>query len=232
MRLKNSLLTALIALVAGFAGAAIWSVSGLDDSRTREYLLTNPDLLPKMAEAFQKQESQGRLAEVADGAEAAFPGAVLGNPEGSVTLVEFTDYGCTFCRSSVAEVKQLIAENPDLKVVVREWPIFEGSDVAARMALAAGKQGKFAAFHHALFELGPPSDATIMAAGKTAGLDMDRAHKDAVSPDVEAELARNHQLARTIGFTGTPSWIAAGQVLEGAVGREALASALEAGGSF
>lgn len=231
MGLKNSLLTALIALVAGFAGAGIWSVFGLDDSRTREYLLTNPDLLPKMAEAYQQQESQGRLAEVADGVEQAFPGAVLGNPEGSVTLVEFTDYGCTYCRSSVAAVEQLIAQNPNLKVVVREWPIFEGSDGAARMALAAGKQGKFAAFHHAMFELGPPSDATIVAAAKAAGLDIVRARKDAASPDIEAELARNQQVARAIGFTGTPSWIAEGQILEGAVGPEALASALEAGQS-
>ena len=231
MTFKNAILTALIAAASGFAGAGIWSVSGLDDPRTRDYLLSNPELLPQMAEAYQKQEAQARLAEVADGFDTPFSGAVLGNPEGSVTLVEFTDYNCGFCRSSVPEVDKLIAENPELRVVVREWPIFEGSDAAASMALAAGKQGKFEAFHRALFDLGPTSDATIIEAGKLAGLDMDQARADAASPEVMAELARNQGLARSIGFTGTPSWIANGQVFEGAVGAEALAEALEAGGA-
>lgn len=231
MNLKHSLLTALIALAAGFAGACIWSIAGLDDTRTREYLIANPDILPKMAEAYQQQESAERLAEVSDGVSEAFPGAVLGNPDGSVTLVEFTDYGCTYCRSSVADVQALIAENPDLKVVVREWPIFEGSDIAARMALAAAKQGKFAAFHEAMFEMGPPGDASVMAAANRAGLDMERAQADAASTEVTDELARNQQLARSIGFGGTPSWVAGNSVFEGAVGKDTLAEALENGSS-
>ena len=231
MNLKHSLLTALIALTAGFAGAGIWSITGLDDTRTREYLIANPDILPKMAEALQQQEAQERLAEVADGVTEPFAGAVLGNPNGSITLVEFTDYGCTYCRSSVADVQELIAENPELKVVIREWPIFEGSDVASRMALAAAKQGKFEVFHTAMFDLGPPSDAAVMAAAKRAGLDMEQAQVDAASQEVGAELARNQQFARSIGFGGTPSWVAGNSVFEGAVGKDTLAEALENGSS-
>ncbi|MEP6392344.1 MAG: DsbA family protein [Alteripontixanthobacter sp.] len=231
MTLKQSLLTALIALAAGFAGAGLWSMAGLDDTQTRKYLLENPQILPEMVAAYERGESQAKLAEVADGVGEPFPGAVLGDPEGSVTLVEFSDYNCTYCRASLPHVKQLIADNPDLRVVLREWPIFDGSEDAARMALAAAKQGKFAAFHDAMFEIGSSSAAGIEAAATRAGLDLERAQNDAGSDDITAELARNQQLARSIGFTGTPSWIAGDQVIEGAVGPARLAEALDSGES-
>lgn len=228
MKISHILLTAVLSLAGGFAGAALWSFGGFGHGDTRAYLLDNPEILPEMAEAYQRAESAGRLAEVQDEALTAFPGAVLGNPTGSKTLVEFSDYGCTYCRSSVENVRMLIAADPDLKVIVREWPIFDGSDGAARMALAAAKQGKFEDYHFALFSLGPPSPSTVEQAARIAGLDLDQARKDASSPEIEFELARNQRLARAIGFSGTPSWIAEGQVFEGAVPRETLAEALEA----
>ncbi|HEU4820008.1 MAG TPA: DsbA family protein, partial [Qipengyuania sp.] len=113
-----------------------------------------------------------------------------------------------------------------LRVVIREWPIFEGSEDAARMALAAAHQGKYPAFYKAMFAAGPPSDATIAQAAKVAGLDLGRARTVAASDAVAAELAKNMQLARTLGFTGTPSWVAEGRVLQGAVGYDALKQAL------
>lgn len=228
MKISHILLTAVLSLAGGFAGAALWSFGGFGHGDTRTYLLDNPEILPEMAEAYQRAESADRLAEVQDEALTAFPGAVLGNPNGSKTLVEFSDYGCTYCRSSVENVRMLIAADPDLKVIVREWPIFDGSDGAARMALASAKQGKFEDYHFALFNLGPPSPSTVEQAARIAGLDLDQARKDASSPEIEFELARNQRLARAIGFSGTPSWIAEGQVFEGAVPRETLAEALEA----
>jgi hypothetical protein len=90
--------------------------------------------------------------------ETPFPGAVLGNPQGRVTLVEFTDFACTYCRGSVADVEALVAANPDLKVVVRELPIISAQSVpAARMGLAAAAQGKYRAFHKAMFSGERPS---------------------------------------------------------------------------
>ncbi|HCH93677.1 MAG TPA: DsbA family protein, partial [Erythrobacter sp.] len=100
--MKNHLLTALIALGCGFAGAALWSLSGLGHDQTREYLIANPQILPEMSEAYQRQESQDRLAGIADEVREPFPGAVLGNPDGGTVLVKFTDYGCTYCRQSIA----------------------------------------------------------------------------------------------------------------------------------
>ena len=222
------LLTALAALVFGFAGAAAFWWSGLGGRETRDYLLANPEILSEMADGLHQREAQKRLAGVADEVVRPFPGAVLGNPEGSVTLVEFSDYGCTFCRQSVEDVKALIAANPDLRVVVREWPIFEGSDAAARMALAAAKQGKYAAFHDAMFAAGPPSEATIAAAARTARVDTDKARAAMHSSEVEFELAKNLELARRLQFEGTPSWVAGDRLFFGAVGREKLADAIAA----
>lgn len=222
------LLTALAALVFGFAGAAAFWWSGLGGSETRDYLLAHPEILSEMAEGLQQREAEERLAGVADEVARPFPGAVLGNPEGSVTLVEFSDYGCTYCRQSVADVKALVAADPDLRVVVREWPIFEGSEAAARMALAAAKQGKYAAFHDAMFERGPPSEASVTEAARAAGVDLDKARLAMRSPEVEFELAKNLELARQLRFEGTPSWVAGERLYFGAVGRDKLAEAVAA----
>lgn len=226
--MKRTILTALAALICGFAGAWLFSVSGLQDRATERWLLANPEVLPKMAERLQQNEGRKRVASVSADVAKPFPGAVLGNPQGSVTLVEFTDYGCTFCRQSVADVQALIADNPNLRVVVREWPIFEGSDGAARMALAAANQGKYAAFHDLMFAQGPPSPASVERAATGAGLDMAAARAFAASPAVELELRTNYELARKLGFEGTPSWVIGDQAFSGAVGRDKLAEAIAA----
>ncbi|UOR09197.1 DsbA family protein [Qipengyuania flava] len=224
--MRQPLLTALIALAFGFVGAGLWSLSGLGHGQTREYLVANPQILSEMSEAYQRSESEGRLARVADEVTEAFPGAVLGNPEGSRVLVKFTDYGCTYCRQSIAAIDQLIAEDPELRVVVREWPIFDGSEQAARMALAAAKQGKYPAFYHAMFELGTPSDANITRAAQIAELDVDAARTYAASDEATGELARNMALARSLQFTGTPSWVAGDEIIQGLVPVERLAEAI------
>lgn len=221
--LRHTLLTALLALAFGFLGAALWSYSGLADNRTRSFLLGNPDLLPQMAQAYEEQEAASRLAQMGGEVFTPFPGVVLGNPQGKTVLVEFTDYNCPYCEASLKDVNRLIAEDPDLKVVIREWPIFEGSDTASRMALAAGMQGKYRAFHDAMFQSGD-----VTAAARAAGLDMDRAARDAASDAVSTEIARNLELARALGFTGTPAWVAGKRPFGGAVGYEKLKAALAA----
>lgn len=219
--LRSNLLTALLALVFGFLGAAIWSYSGLADNRTRDFLMGNPDLLPQMAQAYEEQEAGKRLAAMGTEVFAPFPGAVIGNPNGKRVLVEFTDYNCPYCEASLKDVHRMVAEDPELKVVIREWPIFEGSDTASRMALAAGLQGKYRAFHDAMFATGD-----VAAAARAAGLDMARAEADAASQAVSIEIARNLDLARALGFTGTPSWIAGGKPISGAIGYDRLKAAL------
>ena len=225
--LKRSLLTAGLALVFGFAGAAAWSYSGLGDARTKEYLLANPDILPQMAEAYQTKQAEDRLAGVSAQVMTPFPGAVIGNPNGSKVLVEFTDYNCPYCAMSQADVQRLVESDPEVKVVIREWSIFQ---IASKMALAAAKQGKYVAFHDAMFRLGPVSPESVEAAAREAGLDLARARTDAESDEVAQELARNQALASELGFTGTPSWVTKTNAFEGAVGFNALKEALEPDG--
>jgi protein-disulfide isomerase len=229
--LKPQVVTMALALVFGFIGAAIWSVSGLADARTKSYLLGNPELLPQMAEAYQAQQSAERLAGISAEVMTPFEGAVLGNPNGSRVLVEFTDYNCPYCKMSQADLARLIESDPELKVVVREWPIFQGSDIASRMALAAAMQGRYEEFHIALFDLSPATPEAIQEAAIIAGLDLDQAREDGMSDQVELELRRNQTLASQIGFTGTPSWVTKDRAFEGAVGYQALKEAIEAGES-
>ena len=145
----------------------------------------------------------------------------------SASLVEITDDACGYCRGSLPDVKKLIAANPDLRVVIKEFPILrpESAD-AARMALAAAQQGKYAAFHDAMFELGTPNADTIAAAARTAGLDMARAQKAIDAGTFDHFLRENHELASALGIGGTPGWIVGDQVIDGAVGHEKLAEAI------
>lgn len=195
----------------------------------REYILAHPEILPEAMENLQQRENAKALSGIREEVFAPFPGAVLGNPQGKVTLVEFTDFACGYCRTSVAHVEALVAANPDLRVVIRELPILSPASAdAAKMALAAAEQGKYPAFHHAMFAAGQPGPETIAAAARAAGLDMARARKAVADPRLETELSRNLDFARRLGFSGTPSWIAGDRLLSGAVGQDRLAEAVEA----
>jgi len=223
------LLTVMIALAAGFAGSALWSVSGLGSDATRAYLLANPEVLPEAMKVLQRREQRARIEPLRAELERPFPGAVLGNPSGSVTLVEFSDYACTYCRQSVADIAALIAAHPDLKVVMREYPILSLESIdAARMALAAAQQGKYARFHDAMYRLGPPSADVIAAAAKEAGVDMKLAQAAIDSGQFELQLRANGVLASQLGITGTPGWVIGDQSFTGAVGRQVLGEAIEA----
>lgn len=195
----------------------------------RQTLLDHPEILSEAAGRLEARESASRVAPLRGALETPFPGAVLGNPQGKVTLVEFTDFACTYCRGSVADVEALVAANPDLKVVVRELPIISAQSVpAARMGLAAAAQGKYPAFHKAMFSGERPSEASIAAAAGTAGLDAGAAHAFVARAETTQELQRNLDLARQLGVNGTPAWVIGDQLLSGAVGRERLQQALDA----
>ena len=194
-----------------------------------DYILENPEILPEAMNELQRRQSAQQLAGVRSTVETPFPGAVLGNPNGKVTLVEFTDSACGYCRQSLPDVKALIENNPDLRIVVRELPIISPqSPEAAKMALAAAEQGKYPAFHDAMFAAGQIDDETIEAVARKVGLDMERAREFAQSPTVEAEINRNLEMASRLGFSGTPSWIAGDRLIAGAVGVDQLTQAVQA----
>jgi protein-disulfide isomerase len=195
----------------------------------RATILEHPEILPEAMDNLQRNQGRNQLAQVRGPVEQPFAGAVLGNPRGSVTLVEFTDFACGYCRKSVADIAALAQANPDLRIVVRELPIISPhSAAAAKMALAAAEQGKYPQFHDAMFAAGQLDPATIEVAARTAGLDIARAHQVAASAPVAAEIQQNLAMAQKLGFGGTPSWVAGDQLIAGAVGVDKLAEAVKA----
>lgn len=194
----------------------------------RAYILENPEIITEAVEILQQREVARRMDSAGGALTAPFPGAVGGNPDGAITLVEFTDYNCGFCRSSVADLNRLTGSEKDVRIVYRELPILSPtSRDAARWALAAAKQGKHKAFHDAMFAAGPANAQTINAAARRAGLNMERAAKDAASAEVTAEIERNLAMMQQIGFNGTPTFVIGDQMLEGALGYDALKAAVE-----
>ena len=219
------------AALLGFAGGWAWQASGAGRGATetivRDYILEHPEILPEAMKRMQERELAARIAPLRSALETPYAGAVLGNPNGTLTLVEFSDYACPYCRLSVPEVEALIAANKDLKVVLREEPVLSPqSGDAARMALAAADQGKFAAFHKAMFTYDKLSLQAIDAAAQTAGLDLARAKADIAKGKFDYELQNNLRLADAVGFTGTPAWVIGNEAYSGALDRAALAEAV------
>ena len=157
--------------------------------------------------------------------ETPFASSWKGAAKPEVTLVEFFDYACPYCKASNPSVDRLVQEDKGLRVVYRELPILGPDSVtAARLSLAASKPGRFAQFHDSLWAAGRPAPDTIAAAAQTAGIDAG-AQSD---PAIEAELKRNFQLAGQLGATGTPLFVIGDRVMNGAVGYDALKQAIAA----
>lgn len=135
---------------------------------------------------------------------------VIGNPDGDITLTEFFDYNCQFCRKMVGVIRQLTEAEPGLRVVMREWPLFgENSEFAARAALASVQQGRYWDFHTALMTTrGPAEEASVIRAARDLGLDLDRLRADMEADAVTAEIERAFALADHMQLAGTPSFIA------------------------
>lgn len=171
-------------------------------------------------------------AEVAATKKAVFddPAApVMGNPDGRVTLVEFSDYNCGFCRKSLPEVTAFLKENPDVKLVVHEIPIFgDGSRYAAMAALAAQRQGKYPEFHRALMSMrGRAEKASVLRVARDVGLDTARLQRDMQDARITAQIESNLELADTIGLVGTPSFVAGDRAVFGYLPKADLAELVD-----
>ena len=134
---------------------------------------------------------------------------VLGNVDGDVTIVEFFDYNCPYCKRVKLEIQALMAADPDIRLVYREWPILgEGSVFAARAALAARNQGKYEEFHWAMMGLqGRAEEASILNAAVEIGLDADKLRADMDAPEINEHIQTSMELAAALGFNGTPSFV-------------------------
>jgi|TARA_B110000967_G_scaffold99184_1_gene101889 protein-disulfide isomerase len=177
-----------------------------------EAILENPQIIMQ-AVAILEQRERERAASGANTVRLQLeqdPNSPnLGNPDGDVTVIEFFDYNCPYCRKAGQTVQELLASDANVRVIYREWPILgEDSVFASRAALAARAQGKYEEFHWALMNgEGRASEASILKLARHLDLDVEKLQADMTSPAVEAHIAQSSALARTLGFTGTPAFI-------------------------
>jgi protein-disulfide isomerase len=200
----------------------------------RDYLISHPEVLQDaMAELEKRQnaaESEKHQAAVKDNAKSLFSSPrqiVLGNPQGDVTMVEFFDYNCGYCKRAMSDMTELL-KDPKIKFVLKEFPVLgPGSVEAAQVAVAARMQDpagkKYLDFHTKLLGgRGQADKAKALAAAKDAGYDMARLEKDMKSDEVKATLEENFKLAEALGMNGTPSYVVGSDVVVGAVGLDSL----------
>jgi protein-disulfide isomerase len=206
------------------------------EQRVRDYILKNPEVIMEALQILQERqkaaEAENLKRMIAERSEEILndPAApVGGNPEGDVTLVEFFDYNCPYCRRVAPTVVELEETDSDLRLVYKEFPILgPGSQFAARAALASRRQGKYVAFHNALMRATQQvNEGTVMEVAREIGLDTEQLKADMQDPAIQAAIARNLQLADALGITGTPSFIIGQEMVPGAVGLGTLQSLIE-----
>jgi protein-disulfide isomerase len=199
------------------------------------YLLQHPEVMQDVMAELEKHqkaaEAEKNRAAVTDNSTAIYNSphqVVLGNPQGNVTMVEFFDYNCGYCKHALSDMLTLLKTDPNLKFVLKEFPVLgEGSVEAAHVAVAARMQDptgkKYIEFHQKLLGgRGPADKARALAVAKDVGFDMARIEKDMGSDEVKKTIQENLKLADLIGVNGTPSYVVGGEVIVGAVGLDSL----------
>jgi len=191
----------------------------------KDYLTKNPEILMEMNTALEAKMDQiateRTLAIIKGNAHEIFrPAAspVVGNGKGDVTVLEFFDYNCGFCKRAFSDVSRLIDKDKQVKFIMKEFPILsKGSEEASKVALAAKMQGKYWEFHRAMIESsGQANEAAALRTAEKLGLDMARLRKDMASPDVKKEIDETRALAQKMGIQGTPYFLVADRVIPGA----------------
>jgi protein-disulfide isomerase len=243
MNFRLRLLAPALMAVALFLPTAAPAQTFSDDQRgevekiIREYLLAHPELLQEALGELEKRQNAADLEKarsaVREHAAMIYSSPrqiTIGNPQGDVTVVEFFDYNCGFCKKAMSDMTDLIKADPKLKFVLKEFPVLgEGSTQAAQVAVAVRMQDKtggkkYLEFHQKLLGGRGAADKTrALAVAKEVGLNMAQLERDMASPEVKATLEESRLLAEALGLNGTPSYIVGPDVVVGAVGLPMLA---------
>lgn len=200
-----------------------------------DHLRENPEVIVEAIQAYQlrtqEAEQTARLetlesswSEIAENGD----DPVLGNPDGDVTLVEFFDYRCGYCRRAYPDLRALHDNDPNLRIVLKEFPILGPESVfASRVSLAARNQNQFADFHAAAMETeGQLTEERVLQIARDVGLDMERLRRDMDDPEIQRIIESNYAIAETLGIRGTPAFVTRGEIISGAVGRARLETAV------
>ncbi len=189
----------------------------------RETILANPEILVEAMEILQKRQEQARADQQKNALKSvkfetsATP--IAGNINGDITLIEFFDYQCGYCKRAFPGVMEVINSDQNIRYVLKEFAILgPESEIAARAALAANKQGKYMEFHTAMMTVrGRLNEDKILKTAAAIGLKVDQLKEDMQSDDVNEEIRSTRQVAQALGITGTPAFIIGDQVIPGAV---------------
>jgi protein-disulfide isomerase len=230
----------VVGLAAGALGAVLTLRLGADldtaarQAMVRDALLADPEIVRDAFIALQGREEAAQAAQrkqaLAAAAEQVFRSPadfVAGNPEGDVTLVEFFDYNCGYCKRAMADMDRLLEADPDLRFVLKEFPILgPGSVEAAKVSVAVSKQARdrFLEFHRTLLSSrGQVDGARALQVAGELGLDVERLKADAARPEVDEVLGDSQRLAIRLGINGTPGYVVGEEVIPGAIGYDGLA---------
>lgn len=233
MRKKLYLALAISLATLPMVGPA--QAQDLTEDRVRALVLEtireNPEIVMEAVAILQERDAQTQAAAVAevlsskrDRLENDPNAPVLGNPDGDVTVVEFFDYNCPYCRQADPELRALLKADPNIRLVLREWPILgDGSVFATRAALAARAQGKYEAMHWGLLGMnGRANEASVMALAADLGLDLDQLRADMKAPEIDAHIEVSMDLTQVLGFNGTPSFVIGDALVPGFVPQSEL----------
>jgi len=243
MTLKTGLATALVAaVVAALVTAAtlgvVWRAApgvvdapggALEKKRVieivRDYLTDNPEILVEMTTELDKRQAEEQATQqskaISDNKDALFRSKLSftgGNPEGDVTLVEFFDYNCGYCKRALPDIVKLVDEDSKVRLVLKDLPIFgEDSEAAAKGALAAMKQNKYFEMHQKLYsESGKADKEKVLKVAGELGLDVEQLKTDMESDDVKKAIEEARDLAQKLGLQGTPLFLIGDKVIPGA----------------
>lgn len=196
------------------------------------YLMSDPKILQRMSVALdttlQAEEVSKATTAIASMRDAIFNDAgqvVLGNPDGDVTLVEFFDYNCGYCRAAVPDMATLLADDPNLRIVLKEFPILSNESIdAARIAVLVGEADvDYWSFHEALFTSRSQVDKQVaLTAAAELGLSPVSLELDMSTEAVSKTIQTSYEIARALNITGTPTYIIGNEIIPGAIGLDEL----------
>lgn len=220
------------AAVAAVAPQTAFSAEqrGAIEQIVREYLLTHPEILMDVSKELENRQAaqQAALAKkvIVDRKASIFQAPtdyVVGNPKGDITVVEFFDYNCGWCKKALDEINKLTKADPKIRVVLKEMPIFgENSTIAAKAAMASNAQGKYWEFHSALMKERQVTKDNVFKIAEKVGINVDKLKKDMENPAFDAAIKETHEIAQLLGIEGTPGFIVDSKVNVGFVPADGL----------
>lgn len=202
----------------------------------REYLLENPEVLREAMQALQAKEEKAKSELIAQNLKTLKSeiysdqdSPTIGNPQGDVSVVVFFDYNCGYCRKTLPNLASLTAADKSLRIIYKEFPIMSPqSEIVARAALAAKRQGKYLEFHKALLETDEVGEAVVKLISEKLNLNGEQFQKEMNDAKIAEALYRNAKLAASLEIAGTPAYIIGDQIIPGAIDTDSLSKMVAA----